>query len=81
VLDLSYNNLTGPLPPVPPGLKELYLQGNRFQSGLSPNYSLGNNSLTTVDLSDNPSLGVSCCRVYKEYTTFDATNQRSNQLS
>jgi hypothetical protein len=57
---MSYNNLTGALPPVPTGLKELYLQGNRFQSGLSMNYSASNNSLATMDLSDNPTLGVSC---------------------
>ncbi|KAK7364986.1 hypothetical protein VNO80_13736 [Phaseolus coccineus] len=78
--DFSFNNLSGPLPPFPPKVYELFLSNNMFTGFVSSFCETSPLSVTYLDLSSNALTGP-LPNCWQKFQNLEVLNLANNSLS
>ncbi|XP_047181415.1 receptor-like protein EIX2 [Vigna umbellata] len=78
--DFSFNNLSGPLPPFPPKVYELFLSNNMFTGFVSSFCETSSLSVTYLDLSSNTLTGP-LPNCWQKFQNLEVLNLANNSLS
>lgn len=78
--DFSFNNLSGPLPPFPPKVYELFLSNNMFRGFVSSFCETSPLSVTYLDLSSNALTGP-LPNCWQKFQNLEVLNLANNSLS